>query len=71
MRGLQDPRMQRMMGGVFTAGGMLLLAILGPHALVRPQWPPGPELETEIMLATALGCLFAGVSLLWRHRRRH
>ena len=62
--------MQRMLGGVFTAGGVLLLAILDPDALVRPQWPPGQELETEIMLVTALGCLFAGVSLLWRHRSR-
>jgi hypothetical protein len=66
MRGLKDPRLQRMSAAMFIGYGVVVLVIMGPDVFLRPRWPPAPELEAELSLITAVCSLFVGCQILWR-----
>ena len=38
MRGMKDPRLQRMIAGAFLLVGVFLTVISGPEVLSRPFW---------------------------------
>jgi TRAP-type C4-dicarboxylate transport system permease small subunit len=72
MRGLKDPRLQRMMAAAFLLIGVLLCVMFGPEVLARTLrtefrikdfWTEEATLEAGMWLVIGVGCIASGCQI--------
>ena len=75
MRGLKDPRLQRMMAAVSLLVGVLLCVMFGPDMLaralqpgfqIRNFWTEEATLEAVLGLLIGVGCIASGWQIFAR-----
>jgi hypothetical protein len=77
MRGLKDPRMQRMVAAMFLLVGVFLCVLFGPEMLARTRrtefrikdfWTEEATLEAGMGLVIGVGCIASGWQIFARPR---